>query len=91
MSRNSHVILERKNINGAIKNLLLKNSFPKKEKKNYKSFQRARERTPGPGEAINAFSKIFIYEYHLHTIYASSYLRALPADHLCTIFFLNRT
>ena len=45
MHWNPHTFLGRKNINGAVKNFLLKNSFPKKEKKNiyiYKSFQHTR-------------------------------------------------
>ena len=50
----SHAILGRKNINGVIKNFLIKNSFPKnKEKKFINHFNAC--------EAINAFSKIFIY------------------------------
>ena len=68
MSWNPHTFWTVKGINGAIKNFLLKNSFPKKkEKKFYKSFQRA-------GEAINAFSKIFIYEHFPRTIFVPSYL-----------------
>ena len=46
-----------------VKNFLIKNLFPKKEKKNYKSSQCVSEAPgPGPGEANNAFSKIFIYK-----------------------------
>ena len=83
MSRNPHVTsakISSSEPQNLVKNFLIKNLFPKKEKKNYKSSQRASEAPgPGPGEANNAFSKIFIYKHHTHTIFLPSPLR-IPSE-----------
>ena len=74
MSPISHVFWTGKNINGDIKNFLLKNFFSFLGKKFYKSSQRARE-------AMNAFSKICI------DVPSKGHL--ISKHHLCTILSLS--
>ena len=77
MCQNPHTFLGHKNINGVIKNFLLKNSFPKNKEKDFINRFNARARQ------YTRFQKYVL------TIYASSSLLIPSTDHLCVILSLT--
>ena len=77
MCQNPHTFLGHKNINGVIKNFLLKNSFPKNKEKIFINRFNARARQ------YTRFQKYVL------TIYASSSLLIPSTDHLCVILSLT--